>query len=1000
MLNKITHQKGILVFAMALLLLPSCNRKADLEVNESILCDLEEIADDDRYFNSNTHPGKYFTGVQHITDSIARSGNNSIHLKKGRAYGLNYNIKNSRPDQYYEVSVWRRGPKNTGHLIVSDDYSKVFYRVTSSGDSTDQDGWTKLSLSFYVPPSIQNEDIKIYVWNPDDEDVFFDDMVITRRSSETYPSYTGISSIDIFIDTLQETKLIKKRAEAFRKGILETEDNDWVDGILFIKQEIYHADVRLKGDWLDHLLGNKWSFRIKLDKSQTWNGIRTFSIQNPRSRDFINEWLLHFFCEEEDILTTRYGFIPMNFKKRSRGIYAWEEHFEKHLVESKSRREGPIVKLNEDAFWKILQLNKTEEIQYLLPVIASAEIMPFKIKRTSEDPVLVNQYIIAQDLYFQYKNASNITSEIFDVEKMAKYMAMIDLFGTYHGITWHNQRFYYNPVLSKLEPIAFDNFSEKGAVRYVKTSILGNYYMDVKQGNESSLMLANIFRDSLFNKEYIQYLKKYSDSLFVKEILSRAQQDILYFDSLISIEYSDYAYDDKYILNNAQRIREELPAFETKVKRLLPSPLFLHNMPQEITQHNNKELPPHFIKAYTDKKGDSANRIRVENYYDKDIVILGTSKKNKRLRNMLYPELKVNAYSNRNFGLAYFDSDTLSNFLYFMLEGDMTTFSIPIRPWRSPGEETPLQVMKTTFAENYLNYFQEDGAGRLILNDGYHEISKPVIIPGGYTVVIKGGSTINLIEHAPFISYSRIEIIGTAENPVNIKSTDGTGNGFTVLQAQERSVVKHTVFDHLNTLDSDGWTLTGAVTFYESDVSFLHTSFGNNMCEDGLNIIRSDFLLDECKLINTFADALDVDFGTGEIINSEFLYLNNDAIDVSGSTVSIKNCEISNSNDKGISGGENSTVSISDTRVSSSVIGIASKDHSQLTLINSEINNCRYGLVVFRKKPEFGPAYIKADNLSFSEVLTTYLVEEGSTCIVDDKIIDSNQTDVSELIYN
>ena len=275
-----------------------------------------------------------------------------------------------------------------------------------------------------------------------------------------------------------------------------------------------------------------------------------------------------------------------------------------------------------------------------------------------------------------------------------------------------------------------------------------------------------------------------------------------------------------------------------------------------------------------------------------------------------------------------------------------------------------------------------------------------MIIPRGHKVIINEGVEINIVNSAPFISYSVVSIKGTADKPVIIKSSDGTANGFSVFQTTERSLVEYAVFDRLNTLDKEGWTLTGAVTFYESDVDFYNTSFLNNLCEDGLNIIRSDFVIDKCEIVNTFSDALDVDFGTGTIRNTEFKYLNNDGIDVSGSDIKIFDCIISKSNDKGISGGENSMIRVENTTIEGSEIGIASKDLSRVHALNCTIEDCKYGLTVFWKKPEFGAASIEASGMILNNVTTKYLIEEGSTCIVDGIEIMADKTNVYDMFYN
>jgi len=985
-----------LITLVVLLLMQACIRRPVLDVNESIVFDLELLADDDKNFIANTHPNQLLEGTKKLNDSISRSGKNSIVLNSENAFGLKYELKNTSPNEYYEIMVWRKSKGNAGHIVVSDEGSKSFYQANNIGDSTDHAGWERLRLTFYVPPTIQNNNISIYAWNPAGDDAYFDDFSISRLRHEKYPSYPGVSPFMLYVDTLQEVKLIKKREEAFRKGILETEDDDWVDGVLFANEQAHHIELRLKGDWLDHLLGMKWSFRLKLEKELMWNGIRTISVQNPLTRDFLNEWLLHYFCLSEDVLATRYGFIPLYFNDRSRGIYAWEEHFEKYLVESNNRREGPILKLNEDNFWKAsLVVKRLKESSLSLPIVPSAEILPFKTKRTTKDPVLLKQFEIAQDLYFQYKNASKPASEIFDVNKLAKYMAMLDLFGTYHGINWHNQRFYYNPVISKLEPIVFDNFSEKGAVKYVSASLIGNVFLSLKEIKPSTIMMANVFRDKKFTDAYIKCLIEITDTVFIQTMLDDISVEVAYYDSLLRIEFPNY------LIQNAKMIRKEIPIFEQNVDQFHASvsePLEARQSQYNSTRHN--ELIRGLVKAYSEPGTDTSKIVKIENFHSEEIILLGSSKNNKRLRNTIFPEIRVPAINESGPGSISFPADTLSRYVYFMFQDNLESYTVPIRPWRSPGGETPLQHLLATYGDNYKEYFDDNKDGRLILKDGIHEISEPLILPEGYQVIIHEGAVINLINHAGLISYSSVQIKGSESKPVIIKSSDGTGNGFTVLQAPQESVIEHTVFDRLNTVDAGGWTLTGAVTFYESDVKLSHTSFQNNLCEDGLNIIRSDFRISECEFTNTFGDALDVDFGKGDILHTAFNYLNNDAIDVSGSNIFIDQCEINNSNDKGISGGENSIVSINNTSVNGSVLGIASKDHSQLTINNCQINNCRFGLVAFRKKPEFGPAHIIADKITMLSVAEPYMIETGSTCLVDGKNIEAEYEDVVDILYN
>ena len=236
-------------------------------------------------------------------------------------------------------------------------------------------------------------------------------------------------------------------------------------------------------------------------------------------------------------------------------------------------------------------------------------------------------------------------------------------------------------------------------------------------------------------------------------------------------------------------------------------------------------------------------------------------------------------------------------------------------------------------------------------------------------------------------------------NPVIITSSDFSANAFTVLQTNGRSVLNHVVFENMNTLNYKGWTHTGAVTFYESDVDITNTRFYRNQCEDALNIIRSDFSLAYAAFDYTFGDAFDSDFSTGEVFRTEFTNIGNDAIDFSGSIITINEVHISETGDKGISGGEDSKLVVMNTNISRANIGIASKDLSVVKVHNSALSDCNYGLVLLKKKPEYGPEFMELYNTKMTGIKDQYLIEKGSSLMMDGKNIEGFATNVSELFY-
>lgn len=244
------------------------------------------------------------------------------------------------------------------------------------------------------------------------------------------------------------------------------------------------------------------------------------------------------------------------------------------------------------------------------------------------------------------------------------------------------------------------------------------------------------------------------------------------------------------------------------------------------------------------------------------------------------------------------------------------------------------------------------GRKKITFRNSKTTIHKNLYIPPGYKLTISPGSEIELINHSNIISESAIEAIGTSDNKIYFHS-DGTG-GFFVKNTNSPSAFEFAEFDNLSNPQSDNWSLTGAVTFYESEVSFDNCIFKNNFSEDALNIIRCNFNIINTFVSHTYSDAIDIDFSFGKIINTTIENTQNDGLDFSASTIELRNITLSNIGDKAVSCGENSFASFGNITISASFIGISSKDKSIVKSENIVILNTRFPLASYQKKVEYG----------------------------------------------
>ena len=156
--------------------------------------------------------------------------------------------------------------------------------------------------------------------------------------------------------------------------------------------------------------------------------------------------------------------------------------------------------------------------------------------------------------------------------------------------------------------------------------------------------------------------------------------------------------------------------------------------------------------------------------------------------------------------------------------------------------------------------------------------------------------------------------------------------------------------------------LTGCLTILDSEINQLNFEASNFNCEDTLNFIRSHGSINSIFINNSISDALDSDFSKLDIKNINVDRAGNDCSDFSFGNYKIILAEMKNCGDKATSVGEKSKMEIENIVISNSFTGIASKDSSETSVINSKINDVKVCYASYKKKQEFSGGNIYIDN--------------------------------------
>jgi hypothetical protein len=880
------------------------------------------------------------SGAAYQSKEQAFEGQYSMKLQNpGEQYGFRYILDDIHKGQIIKARVWTYSDaSNIGCLIISDLDGKEFANNCFSVE--EKDGWRLIEVAAIIQEQPKDHKIKIFCFNGSENPVYFDQLsyqLLDQKEAKLWEP----DQIQLVLKEGNYKKLEQKRDEAIKKGLIITSDDSWVNGYIYPQkkeEDKIKIALRLKGDWTDHLRGESWSFRVETESTKAWKRLKTFSLQHPRTRNYLKEWLLHQLFKYEDVLTTRYDFVEVQLNEKDLGMYVYEEHFLKQIPEYNLKREGPIIKFTEEGFWESrLHMTQENSAEHLIAHKNNPDIKPFKEKKTFKSPALAKQYSIAQNLLYEYQFGLKKPDEIFDLDLLAKYFVLNDLMGSHHGVVWHNQRFYYNPVIGKLEAIGFDGFGGLGP-SWVKLPFIG--------GNLSSVDYEDkwhnrLFQDQEFLDRYYNYLHQYSQKEYIDSFIQSIKPDLDDRLMYLKAAFPDYKFDLGFLYKRAADIRFSLIPNNTSIQT--------RTVEEGVVAVCNLHTMPIYLI------GSTAQKDGILNKFDEAKLVLTS------------PRGQLKDFSQQ------FEVPEKAKFLVYQVLGDTKKHYVEISPWPVPEAFSPVQELEPNLQKDHPAYYYDE-ANKKVIFKRQAQITKEIIIPKEHSVFIEEGSQLDIKEQAFVLSYSAVQFMGSEENPILVTSSDKTARGFTVLKADQTSNINYTRFEDMNTLNYKGWVLTGAVTFYESDVNISNSVFTQNSCEDALNIIRSHFLFSKSIVSHTYSDGFDADFCTGKVEEGYFYKTGNDGIDFSTSNITIKDTRIDSVGDKGISIGEEGVARVINCTIDGAVIGIASKDLSRVTVESVTLKNCKEGFSAYQKKPEYGGGFLFVKDYSAENVKSLYKI--------------------------
>ena len=175
----------------------------------------------------------------------------------------------------------------------------------------------------------------------------------------TISNYFNDVKLDNYQFTLSKNNYIRLQLERSKMvSNFKTFGNQWSGENTYFKSKINIKEKKINGELKlfgmnpDHFRSqNGHSFRVKYKKGGEGFGNRKFNYINPRSRDFITDYLLNLiYFKIYDGIRINSRPIEVFLNKNRFGIMLEENFFDKYLIETNSRRESIIFEIHNEKF--------------------------------------------------------------------------------------------------------------------------------------------------------------------------------------------------------------------------------------------------------------------------------------------------------------------------------------------------------------------------------------------------------------------------------------------------------------------------------------------------------------------------------------------------------------------------------------------------------------------------------------------------------------------------
>jgi hypothetical protein len=364
-------------------------------------------------------------------------------------------------------------------------------------------------------------------------------LVQSDSSAEPLPTLI----VDMGFDNY--SSLLQQRDEALQTGVYLSTSQDFVTATMRLDGSMIPVNMRFYPGPVEHLEGaGGWHFDVRTRRDQQLAGMQRFYLLDPADNNWLNQWAFARSLEREGVLATRYQFVNLVFNGDGWGTYALQGGFGDELMTTNGRTAGVILEFDTDLLWRSIAHFGDAQRAYADPVgnllatdFRFFEIDAFRDATVTRDATRSAQRDAAVSRLRALQAGQLSASDIFDIEKYGRFLALVDLWGANEAISLPNLRYYYSPDTDRLEPIGFN----------------GN-----PLSSDERLPLTAAYGDAVLQAAYAREADRMSQPTYLVEMERELGEELLHLQQVLRLEADEVALPWAGLQQRQEQIRRSL----------------------------------------------------------------------------------------------------------------------------------------------------------------------------------------------------------------------------------------------------------------------------------------------------------------------------------------------------------------------------------------------------------------------------------------------------------